>query len=176
MSTEHVIQASSFPRPPPKDNQVILAPPPLRPPTTGISRYEFFMYVMTSTFLWTFVPGFLLVGLSFFSWVCWIAPSAYLFSLYLGRRWSNEPHPNLAENLVINQTVSGLGMGFITFDWSQISLNSSPLMVPWWAQVHVFAGFVVIYWLVLLLLYYTNVGFPLSSAAQSSPVACVLMF
>jgi hypothetical protein len=39
-------------------------------------------------------------------------------------RVTNELHP--AENLVVNQlfgTVSGLGMGFITFDWSQISLH-----------------------------------------------------
>ena len=43
--------------------------------STGISRYRFFLYVMIGTFLWTFVPGFLFVGLSFFSWVCWIAPS-----------------------------------------------------------------------------------------------------
>jgi len=47
--------------------------------STGISRYKFFIYVMTGTFLWTFLPGFLFVGLSFFSWMCWIAPSAYLF-------------------------------------------------------------------------------------------------
>jgi hypothetical protein len=47
--------------------------------STGISRYRFFVYVMTGTFLWTFVPGFLFLGLSFFSWVCWIAPSAYRF-------------------------------------------------------------------------------------------------
>jgi OPT family oligopeptide transporter len=46
--------------------------------STGISRYKFFVYVMTGIFLWTFVPGFLFLGLSFFSWVCWIAPSAYL--------------------------------------------------------------------------------------------------
>ena len=141
-----------------------------------MTRYKFFIYVMTGTFLWTFVPGFLFVGLSFFSWVCWIAPSTYLF---LSAGATNEPHLNLAENLVVNQlfgTVSGLGMGFITFDWSQISFIGSPLMVPWWAQVHAFAGFVVMYWLVLPLLYYTNVGFPLCSAAQSSPVAHVSMF
>jgi len=86
---------------------------------------------------------------------------------------TNEPNLNPAENLVVNQffgTVSGLGMGFITFDWSQISYTGSPLMVPWWAQVHVFVGFVVMYWLVLPLLYYTNVGFPLSSTTRSSPV------
>jgi len=47
--------------------------------STGISRYKFFIYVMTGTFLWTFFPSFLFVGLSFFSWMCWIAPSAYLF-------------------------------------------------------------------------------------------------
>jgi len=47
--------------------------------STGISRYRFFIYVMTGTFLWTFLPGFLFVGMSFFSWMCWIAPSAYLF-------------------------------------------------------------------------------------------------
>ena len=57
--------------------------------TAGISRYKFFIYVMIGTFLWTFVPSFLFVGLSFFSWACWIAPSAYLFSLYLGGWWSN---------------------------------------------------------------------------------------
>jgi len=47
--------------------------------STGMSRYRFFIYVMTGTFLWTFLPGFLFVGLSFFSWMCWIAPSTYLF-------------------------------------------------------------------------------------------------
>ena len=52
--------------------------------TTGISRYRFFIYVMIDTFLWTFLPGFLFLSLSYFSWMCWIAPSAYLF-LYLGR-------------------------------------------------------------------------------------------
>ena len=67
-------------------------------------------------------------------------------------------------------------MGFITFDWSQISYVGSPLVVPWWALVHAFAGFAVMYWHVLPLLYYTNVGIPLSSAAQSSPVAHVPMF
>ena len=55
--------------------------------STGISRYRFFIYVMTGTFLWTFLPSFLFVGLSFFSWMCWIAPSASLF-LYWEQRTS----------------------------------------------------------------------------------------
>ena len=86
---------------------------------------------------------------------------------------SNEPNRSSADNLVVNQlfgTVSGLGMGFITFDWSQIAYVGSPLMVPWWALVHMFAGFAVMYWIVLPILYYTNVSFSLSSPARSSPL------
>jgi hypothetical protein len=53
-------------------------------------------------------------------------------------------------------------MGVLTFDWSQISWLGSPLMVPWWAEVHVFIGFVILYWIMLPILYYTNVRlFPL---------------
>jgi hypothetical protein len=78
-------------------------------------------------------------------------------------RLTDEPRP--ADNLVVNQlfgTVSGLGMGVLTFDWSQISWLGSPLMVPWWAEVHVFIGFVILYWIMLPILYYTNVRlFPL---------------
>jgi len=59
--------------------------------STGISRYRFFIYVMTGTFLWTFLPGFLFVGLSFFSWMCWMAPSAYLFLYGSNERASPPP-------------------------------------------------------------------------------------
>lgn len=48
-------------------------------PEMGSSRYRFLLYAMAGIFLWTFFPGLLFTGLSFFSWVCWIAPSAYPF-------------------------------------------------------------------------------------------------
>ena len=47
---------------------------------TNVSRYRFFLYVITGVFLWTIFPGFLFLVLSFFSWACWIAPSGLLFS------------------------------------------------------------------------------------------------
>jgi len=95
---------------------------------------------MIGSFLWAFLPGVLFVGVSFYSWACWIAPN----------------------NLVVNQlfgTVSGLGMGFVTFDWSQISYIGSLLMIPWWAEVHGFVGFAVLYWIMLPILYHTNTWF-----------------
>jgi OPT family oligopeptide transporter len=58
-------------------------------------------------------------------------------------------------------------MSFVTFDWTQITWVGSPLMVPWWAQLHIFLGFVFFYWIVTPILYYTNVWelshFPISA-------------
>jgi len=91
--------------------------------------------------------------------------------LRLGDGTTDELH--LADDLVINQlfgTVSGLGMGFITFDWSQIAWIGSPLVVPWWAQMHAFAGFVLVHWILLPILYYTNVSSPHSALTRCAGV------
>ena len=47
---------------------------------TSQSRYRFFLYAITGILLWTFFPGLLFLGLSYFSWVCWMAPGEYRFS------------------------------------------------------------------------------------------------
>jgi OPT family oligopeptide transporter len=107
----------------------------------GITRYKYFMILFLASFTWFFVPGYLFEALSVFSFVCWIRPN----------------------NVVLNQlfgVATGLGMSFITFDWSEISWIGSPLMVPWWAEVHIFTGFVVFYWILTPILYYTNVSTP----------------
>lgn len=68
----------------------------------GISRERFFFYAWICGLLWYIVPGYLFMGLSYFSWACWIVP----------------------DNIVVNQMfgyVSGMGMSMVTFDWAQIS-------------------------------------------------------
>ncbi|GAA5982688.1 hypothetical protein JCM11641_002337 [Rhodosporidiobolus odoratus] len=105
---------------------------------SGPSRFRFFLYIIAGAFCWYWLPGFLFVALSAFSWVCWIAPN----------------------NVVVNQLFgvsSGLGMGLFTFDWSQIAYVVSPLVVPWWAEANVFVAFVLAFWLIAPLMYYTNV-------------------
>ncbi|KAF9523850.1 oligopeptide transporter [Crepidotus variabilis] len=105
--------------------------------TKGMSRYKFFMIFMVGSFFWFFLPGFLFKALSVFSFVCWAAPN----------------------NIPINQLFgvrNGLGMSFLTFDWTQITWIGSPLMVPWWAEVHIFLGFILFYWILVPVLYYTN--------------------
>ncbi|KAG2015329.1 peptide transporter MTD1 [Coprinopsis cinerea AmutBmut pab1-1] len=103
----------------------------------GMSRYKFFIWTTLGAFVFFFLPGYLFQALSIFSFVCWAAPN----------------------NVVVNQLFgvqSGLGMSMLTFDWSQITWIGSPLMVPWWAEVHVFVGFVLFYWILTPILYYTN--------------------
>lgn len=125
----------------------------------GISRYRYFMYVILGSFIWFFLPGevscvlfappaqtypvpvigYIFTGLSIFSWICWIRP----------------------DNIPLNQVfgvASGLGLSVVTFDWTQITWVGNPLMVPWWAAIQTFTGFVLFYWIILPVLYYTNVS------------------
>ncbi|KAK7687136.1 hypothetical protein QCA50_009639 [Cerrena zonata] len=114
----------------------------------GMSRERFFLYAFIGSLVWFFFPGYIFQALSFFNWVCWIAP----------------------ENIVINQLFgysSGLGMSLITFDWSQIAYIGSPLATPWWAEANIAVGFVFFFWFLTPVLYYTNTWFskfmPISS-------------
>ncbi|PPQ88964.1 hypothetical protein CVT25_005063 [Psilocybe cyanescens] len=103
----------------------------------GMSRYRFFVITTAAGFIFFILPGYLFEALSVFSFICWAAPN----------------------NVAVNQLFgvhSGLGMSVLTFDWTQISWIGSPLMVPWWAEVHIFVGFVLFYWILTPALYYTN--------------------
>ncbi|PAV24301.1 OPT oligopeptide transporter [Pyrrhoderma noxium] len=113
----------------------------------GISRERFFVYCLIAGTSWYFFPGYIFQALSYFSWVCWIAP----------------------DNVVVNQLFgysSGLGMSLITFDWAQIAYIGSPLATPWWAEANVFGGFVFFFWFLTPVLYYTNAWY-----AQYMPIS-----
>ena len=100
------------------------------------SRQKFFANVFLGSFCWFWFPGYIFQALSFFNWVCWIAP----------------------DNIVVNQLFgyySGLGMSLITFDWSQIAYISSPLAMPWWVSANVVVGFACL-WILAPILYYSN--------------------
>jgi len=49
-----------------------------------------------------------------------------------------------------------MGMSIVTFDWAQIAYIGSPLATPWWAAANVFAGFVVIFWIIAPAIYVSN--------------------
>ncbi|KAF9512435.1 hypothetical protein BS47DRAFT_1345351 [Hydnum rufescens UP504] len=103
----------------------------------GVSRERFFVYVLIGGGIWYFLPGYLFTALSAFSWVTWIAPT------------------NSTVNTLFGYT-SGLGMSLLTFDWSMIAYNGSPLATPWWAQANVLGGFVFFFWIITPALYFSN--------------------
>ncbi|KAF5375910.1 hypothetical protein D9615_008169 [Tricholomella constricta] len=103
----------------------------------GISRERFFLYAFIGSMSWYLFPGYIFQALSYFSWVCWIAP----------------------DNIRVNQMfgyVHGLGMSLITFDWAQIAYIGSPLATPWWAEANIAVGFVFFFWILTPALHYTN--------------------
>ncbi|KAK7019514.1 OPT oligopeptide transporter [Favolaschia claudopus] len=117
----------------------------------GYSRERFFYIAFACSAVWYILPGYLFTALSYFSWVCWIAP----------------------DNLVVNQLFGvnyGLGMGILTFDWAQIAYIGSPLATPWWAEANVFGGFVLFFWIITPALYFSNTWYskymPISSGGS----------
>ncbi|KAJ7193068.1 oligopeptide transporter [Mycena pura] len=103
----------------------------------GYSREKFFYLAFACSATWYLVPGYLFTGLSFFGWACWIRPN----------------------NVVVNQLFgvnTGLAMGSITFDWSQITYIGSPLATPWWAEANIAVGFVFFFWFLTPVIHFTN--------------------
>ncbi|KAJ3484284.1 hypothetical protein NLI96_g5747 [Meripilus lineatus] len=83
--------------------------------------------------------------------VCWIAPDNVKINALFGYR-------------------SGMGFSLLSFDWNQIAFIGSPLATPWWAEANVVFGFVVFYWVLTPILYFSNVWYsqymPISSSSS----------
>lgn len=113
----------------------------------GISRMRWLVLVSIGAFCYNFLPDLLFQGLSVLCWLCWIKPRDVVLNLVTG--------------------VNGMGFLSFTLDWAQISYFGSPLMVPWWCTCNMILGFVLMAWVVMPAMYFTNVWnlgyFPFSS-------------
>ncbi|KAL4921463.1 OPT oligopeptide transporter protein-domain-containing protein [Aspergillus aurantiobrunneus] len=104
----------------------------------AITRLRFFLLIFIGGAIWYFVPGYLFTALSFFSFICWLAPSDVVVNQLFGQK-------------------SGLGMSLLTFDWAQVVFaNDSPLLVPFWAGLNVMGSFALFFWVLVPIIYYTN--------------------
>ncbi|KAF9964597.1 hypothetical protein BGZ70_006215 [Mortierella alpina] len=70
------------------------------------------------------------------SWICWINP----------------------DNIILSQLTgsNGLGIGTIALDWSAASYYVQPLVTPWFAQVNILIGFILVAWVMVPWAYYTD--------------------
>ncbi len=104
------------------------------------NRLLFFIIISIIGFIFEWFPLYIMPILAYFSWMCWINES-------------NDPLSQLT-------AVRGLaiGGGGLTFDWYSVTRYlGSPLILPGWALINIAFGFVLIVWLIVPIVYGTNV-------------------
>lgn len=92
-----------------------------------VTRLRFFTYVSLGSFIWYWFPNYIFPTLTAFSILCWINPQNVDLSQLTGS--------------------NGLGIGTLSFDWATSTSALSPLVTPWWAQVNILVGFVIVAWI-----------------------------
>ncbi|CAF1334122.1 unnamed protein product [Rotaria sordida] len=116
------------------------------------SRLKFFFLAFLFQFLWYWFPGYIFPVLSAFSWICMIKPDNILLSQLTG--------------------IYGLGIGSIELDWNAwVAFLGSPIVVPFWAQVNILVGFVVLAWIIAPAAYYSNLW-----NSKALPIVSVRVF
>lgn len=103
----------------------------------SMSRFKFFFIAFVGMFCFFWLPNYIFAALATFSWMTWIAPN------------------NLALTAVTGSS-AGLGMNPLpTFDWSIVTFNVDPLMVPFFSTLNLFIGCFFSSFIILAI-YYTN--------------------
>ncbi|KAG7534082.1 Tetrapeptide transporter OPT1/isp4 [Arabidopsis thaliana x Arabidopsis arenosa] len=104
----------------------------------GISRNQFFVITLITSFSYYLLPGYLFTVLTTVSWLCWISP----------------------KSILVNQLGSGsagLGIGSFGLDWSTIaSYLGSPLASPFFASANIAVGFFLVMYVITPLCYYLD--------------------
>ncbi|KAF9318874.1 hypothetical protein BG003_010391 [Podila horticola] len=100
-----------------------------------MSRMKYFLIVTFASFCWYWFPGYIFPTIGVISWICWINPNNVILSQITGS--------------------NGLGFGTIALDWSAFSVVS-PLVTPWFAQVNIIIGFVLVVYVMIPWAYYSN--------------------
>ncbi|KAF8967215.1 hypothetical protein BGZ52_011194, partial [Haplosporangium bisporale] len=112
-----------------------------------MTRMKYFLMITLGSFIWYWLPGYIFPTIGTLAWICWINP----------------------DNIVLSQLTGsdGLGIGTIALDWSAYSIVA-PLVTPWFAQVNILIGFILVAWVMVPWAYYTDLwsskNYPILSA------------
>ncbi|KAI6704289.1 hypothetical protein NL676_013425 [Syzygium grande] len=92
-------------------------------PKRALTRLQFFLVVLVSSFAYYVVPNYLFPSIAALSFVCWI--------------WKDSVTVQ-----IIGSGFSGLGIGFFALDWVTVAaFNGSPLAYPGFAIINIIVGF-----------------------------------
>ena len=120
-------------------------------PKGGVTRLQFFLVVLVSSFAYYIVPNYLFPSITALSFMCWI--------------WKDSITAQQ-----IGSGLNGLGLGSFALDWSTAaSFLGSPLATPGFAIINIMTGFfIVVYIVIPNIAYWTNLyeakRFPIVSA------------
>ncbi|KAL9660216.1 hypothetical protein QQ045_025028 [Rhodiola kirilowii] len=107
-------------------------------PKGGLTRLQFFLMIMTSSFAYYIVPNYLFPSITALSFVCWI--------------W-----PNSVTAQQIGSGLKGLGIGSFALDWSTVAgFLGSPLATPGFAIINIMVGFFLTLYVLIPVAYWTN--------------------
>ncbi|KAH7545404.1 oligopeptide transporter 1 [Ziziphus jujuba] len=107
-------------------------------PKGGLTRLQFFLIVLISSFAYYIVPNYLFPSISAISFVCWI--------------WKNSVTAQQ-----IGSGTHGLGVGSFGLDWSTVAgFLGSPLATPGFAIINIMAGFFIFLYILIPIAYWTN--------------------
>ncbi|KAF9134049.1 hypothetical protein BGW39_008268 [Mortierella sp. 14UC] len=113
-----------------------------------MSRMKYFLLVTLGSFIYYWIPGYIFPTIGYLAWLCWINP----------------------DNIILSQLTGayGLGIGVITLDWSAAAYYVAPLVTPWFAQVNILIGFILVVYVMVPWAYYSNLwesqNYPILSA------------
>ncbi|PON90318.1 Tetrapeptide transporter [Trema orientale] len=107
-------------------------------PKGGLTRLQFFIIVLVSSFAYYIVPNYLFPSITALSFVCWI--------------WKDSVTAQQ-----IGSGLRGLGVGSFALDWSTVAgFLGSPLATPGFAVVNIMVGFCIIVYILIPIAYWTN--------------------
>ncbi|KAK7209644.1 hypothetical protein V2G26_016822 [Clonostachys chloroleuca] len=115
-----------------------------------IGRYKLFVIIGLAAFVYYWFPGWIFKGLSFFTWICWIAP----------------------KNVTVNKLFggwTGYGLMPISFDWTVYSgFVGSPLIPPFHAIANTLGGTIVFFVFISMGIHFSGTWYADYFPVQSS--------
>ncbi|KAG2688682.1 hypothetical protein I3843_09G107500 [Carya illinoinensis] len=107
-------------------------------PKGGLTRLQFFLVVLASSFAYYIVPNYLFPSITALSFVCWI--------------WKDSVTAQQ-----IGSGLRGLGVGSFALDWSTVAgFLGSPLATPGFAIINILVGFFITVYILIPIAYWTN--------------------
>lgn len=107
-------------------------------PKRGLTRLQFFLIVLISSFAYYIIPNYLFQSITAISFVCWI--------------WKDSVTAQQ-----IGSGLRGLGVGAIGLDWATVSsFLGSPLATPGFAIINILAGYIIVVYILIPIAYWNN--------------------